>query len=72
MADTNNDISPEFHDLIIIGAGPAGLAAARNLALFGHKVIVYEQYSIPGGMMVQGIHAFRLPSDIVAKEIKQL
>jgi len=58
--------------IAVIGAGPAGLSAARNLTLLGHKVIVYEQHSTPGGMMVQGIPAFRLPRDIVAKEIKQI
>jgi len=56
----------------VVGAGPAGLAAARNLALFGHSVRVYEQSSTPGGMMVQGIPAFRLPREQVDREIDQI
>ncbi len=56
----------------VIGSGPSGLASARNLALMGHSVKVYEKHSEPGGMMVQGIPAFRLPRDIIAKEIEQV
>jgi formate dehydrogenase major subunit len=56
----------------IIGGGPAGLATARELALLGHQVKIYEKYSQPGGMMIQGIPVFRLPRDIVAKEIIQI
>ncbi|MCF7863383.1 MAG: FAD-dependent oxidoreductase, partial [Kiritimatiellales bacterium] len=56
----------------VIGAGPAGLAAARQLALLGHAVTVYEKHSTPGGMMNQGIPVFRLPRDIIAKEVEQI
>jgi formate dehydrogenase major subunit len=56
----------------IVGAGPAGLAAARELALFGHNVMVYEKHNKPGGMMNQGIPAFRLPRDIIEREIEQI
>ncbi len=56
----------------IIGAGPAGLTAARNLSLLGHTVTVYEQHNKPGGMMVQGIPEFRLPRNVVKNEIKQI
>lgn len=56
----------------IIGGGPAGLTTARELALFGHKVIVLERHSEPGGVMNQGIPAFRLPRPIVKKEIEQI
>ncbi len=56
----------------VIGSGVAGLAAARQLALLGHQVTVYEKYSIPGGMMNQGIPVFRLPRDIITKEIEQI
>ncbi len=53
----------------IIGAGPAGLAAAYELRLAGHAVTVYERDARPGGMLVAGIPAFRLPRDVVADEI---
>ena len=56
----------------VIGAGPAGLAAARNLALFGHRVVVFEKYPTPGGMMVQGIPEFRLPRETITQEIQQI
>ncbi len=56
----------------VIGAGAAGLAAARELRLWGHDVTVYERYRIPGGLMVQGIPAFRLPRDVVSLEIEQI
>jgi NADPH-dependent glutamate synthase beta subunit-like oxidoreductase/ferredoxin len=56
----------------VVGAGPGGLAAARNLALFGHDVTVYEKHSRPGGMMNQGIPEFRLPRDIIDQEIEQV
>lgn len=56
----------------VIGAGAAGLAAARELALLGHAVTVLEQYDEPGGMMVQGIPEFRLPRALVRREIDQI
>ncbi len=56
----------------VIGSGPAGLAAARDLCLMGHTVDVYEQYRIAGGMLVQNIPPFRLPREIVAREVKQI
>lgn len=56
----------------VVGAGVAGLAAARNLALMGHDVTVFEKHDKPGGMMNQGIPEFRLPRDIIDKEIEQI
>jgi len=56
----------------VVGAGVAGLTAARQLALLGHHVTVYEKHSVPGGMMNQGIPVFRLPRDIIDKEIEQI
>ena len=56
----------------IVGAGVAGLAAARDLALWGHAVTVYERHARPGGMMIQGIPHFRLPRAVIEKEIRQV
>ena len=56
----------------IVGSGVAGLAAARDLAMFGHKVTVYEKHTSPGGMLNQGIPAFRLPRDVIEREIGQV
>ena len=47
----------------IVGAGPAGLTAARELNRQGHTVTVFEALPVPGGMMRVGIPAFRLPRD---------
>lgn len=56
----------------VIGSGPSGLAAARDLCLLGHEVVVYEQYHLPGGMLTQNIPPFRLPREVVTHEIEQL
>jgi formate dehydrogenase major subunit len=56
----------------IVGSGVAGLAAARNLILLGHKITVYEKHSSPGGMLNQGIPEFRLPRNIIDREIEQI
>ena len=56
----------------IIGAGPAGLTAAADLALMGHKVTIFEALHAPGGVLVYGIPEFRLPKAIVAAEVDYL
>lgn len=56
----------------IIGAGPSGLATARELARLGHEVKIFEKHDKPGGMLNQAIPEFRLPRDIIAKEIEQV
>jgi len=58
--------------IAVVGSGVAGLAAARDLALLGHRVRVYEKHAVPGGMMNQGIPVFRLPREIIDKEIEQI
>jgi glutamate synthase (NADPH/NADH) small chain len=56
----------------IVGAGPAGLAAAGELAKLGHAVTVYEALHKPGGVLVYGIPEFRLPKQIVDDEVARL
>ena len=56
----------------IVGAGPAGLTAAQDLAEAGFEVHVYEMMDKPGGMMVWGIPGFRLPPGIIAEDMKRL
>ncbi len=56
----------------VIGGGASGLAAARELCLWGHAVTVFEAHSEPGGLMIQGIPEFRLPRDIVRREVSQI
>ncbi|HAJ26239.1 MAG TPA: hydrogenase, partial [Syntrophus sp. (in: bacteria)] len=55
--------------IAVVGAGPAGLTAARDLALRGYKVTVFEELSEPGGMLRWAIPAYRLPRNTLAKEI---
>jgi heterodisulfide reductase subunit A-like polyferredoxin len=56
----------------IVGAGPAGLTCAQDLALNGHAVTVFETLPVPGGMMRVGIPAYRLPYDLVQREIDDI
>ncbi len=56
----------------IIGAGPAGLSCAYQLALKGYGVTVYEAFSKAGGMLRYGIPNYRLPEDVLDKEIKRI
>lgn len=53
----------------IVGSGPAGLGAAHELATLGHEVTIYEAMDRPGGMLMYGIPAFRLPRDIIEFEV---
>lgn len=56
----------------IVGSGPAGLAAARELARQGYAVTVYEAKPRAGGLNTYGIVSFRLPEDVVAWEVEQI
>ena len=56
----------------IVGAGPAGLTAAQDLAEAGYAVHVYEMTDRPGGMMVWGIPAFRLPPGTVEEDMERM
>jgi glutamate synthase (NADPH/NADH) small chain len=56
----------------VVGSGPAGLTAAGELARYGYSVTIFEALHEPGGVLVYGIPAFRLPKDVVAHEVKLL
>ncbi len=56
----------------VIGSGPAGLTVAADIRRAGHSVTVFEAFHKTGGVMVYGIPEFRLPKDIVAKEVDNL
>lgn len=58
--------------VLIVGAGPAGLAAAHHLRLFGHDVTIYEALPVLGGMMRTGIPAYRLPREVLSKEAQRI
>ncbi len=55
--------------IAIIGAGPAGLTTAFDLAKMGHKVVVHEANSGPGGMARYGIPEYRMPYDVLDHEV---
>ena len=60
---------PSGKRVAIVGAGPAGIAAAHDLSLMGHDVTLFERESQPGGMLAYGIPEFRLPRDVLQEEI---
>ena len=60
------------HKVAVVGAGPAGLTCAGDLAAKGYDVTVFEALHKPGGVLAYGIPEFRLPKDIVAAEVKKL
>jgi len=53
----------------VVGAGPAGLACAHDLTLMGHRVTVFDAAPVAGGMMRLGIPEYRLPRDLLQREI---
>lgn len=57
-----------IHKIAVVGAGPAGLTAAYDLARWGYKVTVYEARSHAGGMLRYGIPPYRLPNDQVDRD----
>ena len=60
------------HKVAVVGAGPAGLTCAGDLAKMGYKVTVFEALHLAGGVLVYGIPEFRLPKAIVQKEVDGL
>jgi glutamate synthase (NADPH) small chain len=56
----------------VIGAGPAGLAAAELLRRYGHHVIIYEELSTPGGTAWYGIPDYHLPKDVLLYEVDRI
>jgi len=60
---------PGCGKVAVIGAGPAGLTAAGDLARMGHKVTIFEALHLPGGVLTYGIPEFRLPKQIVRAEV---
>ena len=64
--------APNGHKVAVIGSGPSGLTCAGDLAKKGYEVTVFEALHTAGGVLVYGIPEFRLPKDIVQKEIDGL
>jgi glutamate synthase (NADPH/NADH) small chain len=67
--------APSGKRVAIVGGGPAGLSAARDLARLGHAVTIFEHDELPGGLNTYGIVPFRLPAEIAlweADEVRRL
>ncbi len=64
--------SPTGKKVAIIGSGPAGLTAAYYSAVLGHDVTVFEALPKAGGMMRVGIPTYRLPAEVLDKEIQEI
>jgi NADPH-dependent glutamate synthase beta subunit-like oxidoreductase len=60
------------HRVLVVGAGPAGLTAAYQLARLGHAVTVMDAAAEAGGMMRYGIPSYRLPRDVLAAEVARI
>jgi len=58
--------------IAVIGSGPAGLAAAQQLARTGHEVVVFEKNERPGGLLRYGIPDFKLEKNVIDRRLKQL
>jgi len=69
----NNDVKPTGSSRVaIIGSGPAGLTAARDLARLGHKSTVFEALPVAGGMIAVGMPRFRLPREVRQADINDI
>lgn len=65
-------LQPAIGRVAIVGSGPGGLAAAADLAKLGAEVTVYEALHVVGGVLRYGIPSFRLPRDIIEREVDRL
>ena len=65
-------VEPNGHKVAVVGAGPAGLTCAGDLAAMGYSVTVFEALHAAGGVLMYGIPQFRLPKEIVQREIDLL
>jgi glutamate synthase (NADPH/NADH) small chain len=65
-------VEPTGFKVAVVGAGPAGLTAAGELAKMGHEVTIFEALHAPGGVVRYGIPEFRLPEEIIDAEVAQI
>jgi formate dehydrogenase (NADP+) beta subunit len=56
----------------VIGAGPAGLSCAHDLALLGYRVTLFDAAPVVGGMLYQGVPEYRLSRDLIRAEVDQI
>jgi NADPH-dependent glutamate synthase beta subunit-like oxidoreductase len=60
------------HRIAVVGSGPSGLTCAYHLARLGYNVTVFESHKYPGGVLRTGIPEYRLPKDVLEKEIGRI
>ncbi|MEP7158218.1 MAG: FAD-dependent oxidoreductase, partial [Chloroflexota bacterium] len=70
IPDDMPQITPRDTKVAVIGAGPAGIAVARELATAGHQVTVFDELPYGGGTMLIGVPAFRLPREAIEMDLK--
>ena len=66
------DSRPQLESIGVLGAGPAGLSFAYQMARRGYRVTVYDEQEHPGGMLRRGVPAFRLSADVLDAEIQRI
>ncbi len=71
-ADKQASIEENGKKVAVIGSGPAGLTAALDLRKIGYGVTVFEKQAVLGGMMRLGIPAYRLPDDVIDRDIQNI
>ena len=72
IKETKEPIKSRQEKVAVVGSGPASLSCASDLARLGYKVTMFEALHELGGVLMYGIPEFRLPKDLVQKEIQQV
>jgi formate dehydrogenase beta subunit len=70
IPDVMPAITPREERVAVVGAGPAGIAVARELATRGYQVTVYDSLPFGGGTMLIGVPAFRLPREAIEMDVR--
>jgi len=70
IPDVMPEITPRDERVAVVGAGPAGLAVARELAVKGYQVTVFDSLPYAGGTMLIGVPAFRLPREDIEMDVR--
>ena len=70
LADSKDSRHVSGKRIAIVGAGPAGLSCAHDLALLGHEVVIFDAAPLAGGMLRLGVPEYRLPRELIDLEIQ--
>ena len=70
IPDVMPQITPRDERVAVVGAGPAGIAVARELATRGYQVTVFDSLPFGGGTMLIGVPAFRLPREAIEMDVR--